>query len=65
MVQNIFFKKCCKKNKDLREEAIKTLKTSKMTNAQALDEFAESLTQNIKSTKTRWCRSIKSFKKYI
>ena len=35
------------KNKDLKEEAIKTLKTSKMTNKQAIDEMAESLTDKI------------------
>jgi hypothetical protein len=34
------------KNKDLREEALK-LKTAKMTNKQAIDEFAESLTDKI------------------
>jgi hypothetical protein len=35
------------KNKDLREEAIKTLKTRKMTNQQAIMEYAESLTDKI------------------
>ena len=34
-------------NKDLREEALKTLKTGKMTNKQAIDEMAESLTDKI------------------
>ena len=34
------------KNKDLREEALK-LKTAKMTDKQAIDEFAESLTDKI------------------
>jgi len=34
------------KNKDLREEALK-LKTSKMTNKQAIEEYAESLTDKI------------------
>ncbi len=36
-----------KKNKDLRESAINTLKTGKMTNKQAFNEFAESLTDKI------------------
>ena len=34
-------------NKDLREEALKTLKTGKMTDKQAIDEMAESLTDKI------------------
>jgi hypothetical protein len=42
-----------KVNKDIRESAINTLKTSKMTNAQALDAMAESLVHKIlTNTKT-------------
>jgi hypothetical protein len=36
-----------KKNKDIRESAINTLKTSKMTDAQALDAMAESMVHKI------------------
>ena len=52
-------RKCCKKNKDLRESAL-TLKTGKMTKAQAENAYAESLVHKILTKhKTRWCRSIK------
>jgi len=34
-------------NKDLRQEALKTLKTGKMTDKQAIDEMAEALTDKI------------------
>ena len=47
MVQLIILKNVVDKNKDLREEAIKTLKTGKMTNQQAIKEYAESLTDKI------------------
>ena len=36
-----------KRNKDIRESAINTLKTSKMTNAQALDAMADSMVHKI------------------
>ena len=44
--KNFILKNVVEKNKDLREEALK-LKTPKMTNKQALDEYAESLTDKI------------------
>jgi len=40
-------KNVVEKNKDLREEALKTLKTSKMTNKQAFNEMADSLADKI------------------
>ncbi len=44
---NYIAKNVVDKNKDLREEALKTLKTGKMTNQQAITEYAESLTDKI------------------
>jgi hypothetical protein len=44
--KNFILKNVVTKNKDLKEEALK-LKTAKMTNNQAYDEFAESLTDKI------------------
>ena len=44
---NYIAKNVVDKNKDLREEALKTLKTGKMTNQQAIKEYAESLTDKI------------------
>ena len=40
-------KNVVEKNKDLKEEALKTLKTSKMTDKQAFNEMADSLTDKI------------------
>ncbi len=40
-------KNVVEKNKDLKEEAIKTLKTPKMTNKQAFNEMADALTDKI------------------
>ena len=52
------------KNKDLREEALK-LKTAKMTNKQAIDEFAESLTDKIlKAGKQDGADPLKVLQKY-
>ena len=44
--KNFILKNVVQTNKDLREEALK-LKTAKMTNNQALNEYAESLTDKI------------------
>ena len=45
ILENVVKKK--KKNKDIRESALKELKTKNMTDGQALQEMAESLTNKI------------------